>query len=174
MALTDAFQAVLQANMDKQRLALEQADRERLDRLIGIQAAARLENTRADLMPSEVASEIALRASQAGLNNANAQYVGPLAQSLIGMQGAVAGRERANTAEIESGTRALNLFNSRTAPAAAPVTTTSPVTRGVDPWTQTPFQGYQPPAMKPKKVSYGGMMSSSSSPYGLMRLGWLG
>lgn len=61
----------------------------------GVEAAAKLDNVKAGLLPAESASQIALQKAQGGLYGAQAdgvreetKYVGPLARANIGLMGA--------------------------------------------------------------------------------------
>lgn len=75
-------------------------------------AAAKVDITRAGLLPGESAASIALQRAQANLQNQTASTVGPLARANIGLIGANTASTRVNTLG-DLNTRVLN-------PAAQP------------------------------------------------------
>lgn len=114
----NAFNAALAM---KYRIMQQEANAKSTDSqagLISAQSGANLANVRAGLLPAESASNIANQSAQtAGLTETN-KYIGPLAQSQIGLQRANARQSIAQGGMYDSISR-LNAIDSNQSPFEA-------------------------------------------------------
>lgn len=101
MADVSSIVNLITADLRRQR---DTQEKDATSRALAAAASARLDTTRADILPSQSAAEIALQRAQTSLTREQAAIVAPESKSRIGLQTTEAGLNRARIGETIANT----------------------------------------------------------------------